>query len=51
MNNCTYIGGRRIKLYLKVDTENASKDLVYLLSIFNIPSPISPTTGGNIIEI
>lgn len=36
---------------MKADTENASKDLVYLLSVYNITAPFSPTTSENIIEI
>lgn len=51
MNNCTYVGGRRVKFYLKADSENTSNDLIYILTISGIPTPFVPTTGGNVIEI
>lgn len=51
MNNCSYVGGRRVKFYLKADLENAGKDLVYILSVSGIPTPFIPTTGGNLIQI
>ena len=39
VDNCTYIGNRRVKIFMKTDTESASNAMVYTVEVGGVPSP------------